>query len=204
MIVLGLTFDHKLHWDVLVEKILKEANSRTQAIRHIHQHLSINECLTVAHGLFFSKFYYCSSVWLTNSLSKTLFQRLTTASNSCLRAVLGYRIKDISTSALHSEARILTPYQRSFYDNAMVFWKVINYCEPESILLDLLIGFHHDQTKTFYLRQNNSQNIGKLSFENRLNDILCLLGDKWLDQSQVTVKRMLNEIIKRNVPAKCA
>ena len=54
------------------------------------------------------------------------------------------------------------------------------------------------------MRQNNSQNIGKLSVENRLNDILCLLGDKWLDQSQVTVKRMLNEIIKRNVPAKCA
>ncbi len=27
--VLGLTFDHKLHWDVQVEKILKEVNSRT-------------------------------------------------------------------------------------------------------------------------------------------------------------------------------
>jgi hypothetical protein len=69
--VLGLTFDHKLHWDVQVEKILKEANSRTQAIRHIHQHLSKNECLAVAHGLFFSKFYYCSSVWLTDMLSKS-------------------------------------------------------------------------------------------------------------------------------------
>jgi hypothetical protein len=40
--VLGLNFDYKLHWDVQVEKILKEANSRTQAIRHIHQHLSKN------------------------------------------------------------------------------------------------------------------------------------------------------------------
>jgi hypothetical protein len=77
--VLGLTFDHKLHWDVQVEKILKEANSRTQAIRHIHQHLSKNECLAVAHGFFFSKFYYCSSAML----SKSLLKRLTTASNSC-------------------------------------------------------------------------------------------------------------------------
>ncbi len=66
---LGLTFDHKFNWDVQVEKILKEANSRTQAIRHIHQHLSKNECLAVAHGLFFSKFYYCSSVFLTDMLS---------------------------------------------------------------------------------------------------------------------------------------
>ncbi len=37
--VLGLTFEFKLHWGVQLENILKEANSRTQAIRHIHQHL---------------------------------------------------------------------------------------------------------------------------------------------------------------------
>ena len=202
--VLGLTFDHKLHWDVQVEKILKEANSRTQAIRHIHQHLSKTECLAVAHGLFFSKFYYCSSVWLTDMLSKSLLKRLTTASNSCLRAALGYRIKDISTSNLHSEARILTPYQKSFYDNAMIFWRIINNCEPDCMYLDLLTqGSHHERTQTFHLRQNHNGNIGKLAFENRLNNILCLLGDKWLDQSQVTVKKFLYDTIKQKVSAKC-
>ena len=43
--VLGLTFDHKLHWGVHIEKILKEANSRTQAIRHVREHISTSECL---------------------------------------------------------------------------------------------------------------------------------------------------------------
>ena len=38
--VLGLIFDHKMSWDAHVEKLLKEANSRTQAVRHIHPHLT--------------------------------------------------------------------------------------------------------------------------------------------------------------------
>jgi hypothetical protein len=137
-------------------------------------------------------------------LPKTLLQRLTTASNSVLRATFGYRVKDISTDALHSKARLLTPYQKSFKDKAMVFWRVVNSCEPENLFLELLNqGIHHERNKTFYLKQNNIGKIGRLSFENRLNNILGLLGDKWLDQSQTTVKKMLNDIIKENIPAKC-
>jgi hypothetical protein len=153
---LGLTFDHALQRGPQVENILKEANSRTQAIRHIHQHLTTNKCLSVAHGLFFNKFYYCSRVWLTDMLPKKLLQRLTIASNSCLRAALGYKIKDISTSLLHTKANVLTPFQRSFYDKAMIFWKIINNCGPECLFLDLLTqGFYHECQKTFYLKQNN-------------------------------------------------
>ncbi len=63
-------------------------------------------------------------------------------------------------------------------------------------------GFHHERQKTFYLKQNNIAEIGRFSFENRLNNILCLLGDNWLDLSQVSVKRMLNDIILQNIPAK--
>ncbi len=51
--VVGLIFDHKMSWDVHVEKLLREANSRTQAVRHIHPHLTkAIACLNVAHGLF--------------------------------------------------------------------------------------------------------------------------------------------------------
>jgi hypothetical protein len=163
---------------------------------------------------FFSMFYYCSSVWLTDMLPKKPLQRLTTASNSSLRAALGYKIKDISTSLLHTKANVLTPYQRSFYDKAMIFWKIIYNCEPECLFLDLFTqGFHYERQKTFYLKQNNigktfylKQNniglIGRFSFENRLNNALCLLGDNWLDLSQVYVKRMLEEIILQNIPVK--
>jgi hypothetical protein len=85
----------------------------------------------------------------------------------------------------------------------MIFWKIINNCEPECLFLDLLTqGFHHEPQKTFYLKQNNIAEIGRFSFENRLNNVLCLLGDNWLDLDQVSVKRMLNDIILQNIPAK--
>ena len=55
-------------------------------------------------------------------------------------------------------------------DKAMVFWRVINNCEPENLLLELLTqGVHDERNKTFYLQQNNNAKIGRWSFESRLN-----------------------------------
>ncbi len=61
-----------------------------------------------------------SCVWLTDMLSKSLMKRITSSSNACLRAVFGYQIKDISTSDLHKEANILTPFQKAYYDKAVM------------------------------------------------------------------------------------
>jgi len=202
--VLGLTFDHKLSWDIHIEKLLKEVNSRTQAIRHIQQHLTRKECLNVAHGLFFAKFYYCSGVWLTEMLSKSLLNRLTSASNSCLRATLGYRIKDISTCELHKGAGILTPYQRLFQDKAITFWKILNSCEPHELFMDLLTqGSVLDRNRSLYLRTYHHERIGKSVFANRLNDIVPFLGLEWLEQSEFTMKKTVKNFILETIPAKC-
>ena len=202
--VLGLIFDHKMSWDGHVEKLLREANSRTQAIRHIHPHLTKAECLSVAHGLFFSSLYYCSSVWLTDMLPKTLMKRVTTASCACLRAVFGYKIKDISTEDLHKEANILTPNQKSVYDKAVMFWRITNNCEPQELFMDLLLqGSHNMRQRTFFIQQSNREKVGKFSFANRLNDIIPLLSDVWLDENEKEMKKTLKTIILETVPAKC-
>ena len=60
-------------------------------------------------------------------------KRVTTASCACLRAVFGYKIKDISTEDLHKEANILTPNQKSVYDKAVMFWRITNNCEPQEL-----------------------------------------------------------------------
>jgi hypothetical protein len=70
--------------------------------------------------------------------------------------------------------------------------------------LDLLTqGSHHERTQTFHMRQNHNGHIGKLAFKNRLNNILRLLGDKWLDQCQVRVKKLLCDTIRQKIPAEC-
>lgn len=201
--VLGLTFDHKLKWGPQINNIIKDANRTTQAIRLLKMHLSKKECMAVAHGLFFSKFYYGSCVWLTNQLSKEQFQRLTTASNACLRAALGYKRREISTSDLHREAGMLTPYQRCYQDSALALWRIVNNCEPLYLYLGLLCrGYHHERSKTFYLQTDNVEKIGKQCFENRLNEAIYLLGDKWIDHRPELVKKELYEVISLKVPAK--
>ena len=202
--VLGLMFDHKMAWDIHVNKVLKEANSRTQAIRHIHPHLTKAECLNVAHGLFFSKLYYCSSVWLTDLLPRTLMKRVTSASSACIRAAFGYRIKDISTEDLHKEADILTPNQKSVYDKAVMFWRIINNCEPQELFVDLVLqGSHNKRQQNFFIQQSNRERIGKFCFSNRLNDIVPLLNDVWLDESEKQMKKTLKTLVLETVPAKC-
>ena len=160
--------------------------------------------MNAAHGLFFSKLYYCSSVWLTDILSKSLMKRITSSSNACLRAVLGYRIKDISTSDLHEEANILTPFQKAYYDKAVMFWRIINNCEPRELFMDLLLqGAHNKRQGIFHLQQSNMERVGKFSFANRLNDIIPLLSDSWLDKSEKQMKKTLKDKILEIVPAKC-
>jgi len=48
--VLGMIFDYKMSWYLHIEKLLKEVNSRTQAIRHIQPHLTKAECMNAAHA----------------------------------------------------------------------------------------------------------------------------------------------------------
>jgi hypothetical protein len=63
-------------------------------------------------------------------------------------------------------------------------------------------GVNHERNKTFYLQQNYNAKIGSWSFKNRLNNILSLLGNKWLDHNQTSVKKVLRNIIKEDIPVK--
>jgi hypothetical protein len=131
-------------------------------------------------------------------------KRITSSSNACLRAVLGYRIKDISTSDLHEEANILTPFHKAYYDKALMFWRIINNCEPRELFMDLLLqGAHNKRQGIFHLQQSNMERVGKFSFANRLNDIIPLLSDSWLDMSEKQMKKKLKDKILEIVPAKC-
>jgi hypothetical protein len=201
--VLGLLFDHKMSWEAHIDKVLKEANSRTQAIRHVSKHLSKSENLNIAHGLFFSAFYYGSCVWLTDTLTKSQMNRLTVASNTCLRAAFGYKIQDISTEDLHKEANMLTPHQRSYQDKIILFWRIINSCKPYDLFMDLITqGQHLNRLSRFHMQLVATSKAGTFSFANRLNDSLSMMGDTFLDMTEFSMKKTIRNIISSNVPAK--
>ena len=86
-------------------------------------------------------------------------KRTTSSSNYSPRLVFGYKIKDISTVDLHKEADILTPYQKSFYDKAVMFWRIINNCEPLELYMDLLIQGSHIRRQARWKWVPNEKNI---------------------------------------------
>ena len=86
----------------------------------------------------------------------------------------------------------------------MVFWRIVNNCEPQELFLDLLLqGSHNKRQQTFFIQQSNREKVGKFSFANRLNDIVPLLSDAWLNESEKQMKKTLKTLILETVPAKC-
>jgi hypothetical protein len=66
----------------------------------------------------------------------------------------------LPTSDLHKEADILTPFQKAYCDKAVMFWRIINNCEPQELLIDLLLqGYHNKWQKIFHLQQSISTKI---------------------------------------------
>ena len=55
----------------------------------------------------------------------------------------------------------------------------------------------------FNKRPCDLERVGKFSFTNRLNDIIPLLSDRWLDESEKQMKKTLKTKILEIVPAKC-
>ncbi len=85
-----------------------------------------------------------------------------------------------------------------------MFWRIINNCEPQELLMGLLLqGYHNKRQNIFHLQQSNMERGGKFSFTNRLNDIIPLLSDRWLDESEKQMKKTLKTKILDIFPAKC-
>jgi len=56
---------------------------------------------------------------------------------------------------------------------------------------------------TFFIQQTNREKVGKVCFANRLNDIVPLLSDAWLNESERQMKKTLKTLILETVPARC-
>jgi hypothetical protein len=118
--------------------------------------------------------------------------------------VFGYQIKDISTSDLHEESDILTPFQKANYNKAVMFWRILNNYKPQELFMDLLLqGAHNKRQGIFHLQQSNMETVGKISFANRLNDIIHIQSDSWLDKGETQMKKTFKDKILGIVPAKC-
>jgi hypothetical protein len=85
-----------------------------------------------------------------------------------------------------------------------MFWRITNNCEPQELLMNLLLqGSHNKQHRIFFIQQSNREKVGKFSFANRLNDIIPLLSDVWLDENEKQMKKTLKTMILETLPVKC-
>jgi hypothetical protein len=64
-------------------------------------------------------------------------------------------------------------------------------------------GSHNKWQQTFFIQKSNREKVGKFSFANRLNDIVSLLSDAWLNESEKQMKKTLKTLILETVTAKC-
>jgi hypothetical protein len=66
-----------------------------------------------------------------------------------------------------------------------------------------LQGSHNKQQQAYFNPAINTEKIGKFSFANILDDIVPVLSDVWLDESEKQMKKTMKTIILETGPTKC-
>ncbi len=94
--------------------------------------------------------------------------------------------------------RTFTSKQRSWQqtrnDKDVMFWRITNNCQSQVLFLDLpLCRFHNKRQKIFHFQQSNRERVETFSFSNRFDDIIPLLGDKWLNENDPNIKMIFLE-----------
>jgi hypothetical protein len=155
------------------------------------------------HTVYSSVSCIIAAVYGPPILSKSLMKRITSSSNACLRAVFGYRIKDISTSDLHEEADILTPFQKTYYNKEVTVSG--GSSTPVNLRNSSWICFFRELTTSDMEYSTFSSQTWKES-ESLVLPIdtmtLSLLSDSWLDEREKlkkTLKTKMLEIFQQNV-----
>jgi len=69
IVVLGVILDQTLSWEDHIANLFKSLSKINSAFCIFKKYFTTQELISLATSLYYSKMYYCSSIWLTESLS---------------------------------------------------------------------------------------------------------------------------------------
>lgn len=184
--VLGITFNHNLHWTTHVEKTVKKAASIINRVRFIRRSLTEEQTLKVMTSYLYSTMYYGSPVWLGATSRSDDWKLMNRAHYQALRVILRDYRREQPRKELDFRCKRATPRQWSYYSVANITASILRDGEP-SLLFDLIRGNsatsgRQPSRPTFF--DTSRKKIGRQSIQNRIGDVFKRVKSDWLEKGK--------------------
>jgi len=130
---LGITFQSNLKWNTHVNETILKASRRLSMIKKITKSFTKEQFLKFATSQIFSQVYYASQVWLNETLTSDLWQKLKALHYRVLRATQRDFKRKIPKATLDRVCKRATPKMWSSYSTASLVIKILRDCSPINI-----------------------------------------------------------------------
>jgi len=180
MKVLGVQFDSNLTWDSHINKTINRTTQKIKMIRHLRRWISKDEALKIVTSHYFGQTYYCSPVWMHDTLSYENWKRLRSQHYRALRAAIGDQKRTRPRQELDQLCKRATPRQWSYYISSKMAAKL--YTSSDTRLAHDLraAAYVNDRTpKRATFRDTSRLKIGRQQFKNRLQHMSMIKSD-WI------------------------
>ena len=168
--ILGVLFDSKLNWRPQVDECIGNCRRVLHGINLIKSYFTPDERLHLVNSFFYSKLYYCATVWLNQMSDSKSVQKLKNVSASALRLVSGDEFSFFSFDELHCMFNRATPVQWSLYQHAVTLFGIYNNQKPEGLWLELCDKINiSNRTSKITIQSDAKKRVGLNKFCNRLN-----------------------------------
>jgi len=169
---LGVTFDHRLRWDIHVDNVCNRVRGLLCGLRILRRKVTEKQAVCLVTAQVFSVLYYACTVWLTSHLNRTVFKKVESIHLRSLRvAMMDYK-QQISRELLTASLQRMDPGTWCRFAACSLAMKVklsgnpVNLCNSmfaNSFTQQRKIGqlFSYDNSKTLLGRGATRNWIGK-------------------------------------------
>jgi len=183
MKALGVLFDQNLNWKEHIEHNIKSSVWKLAVLKRIRPKFTTDQFLQILTSQFFSKFYYCSQIWLTSATTGKLWTMLNSLHYRAIRiAVCDYKTR-INREKLDFISSRASPKQWSKYAVANSVIKILRDKLPINLHGTLVETLYEERRKPGFGRfyDNSRGKIGKQKLGNNIQFMMAI-SEPWLDK----------------------
>jgi len=147
----GFQIDTKLNHHDHIDNLLAKVRLRLFMFRRIASTAGLRARLMYGHGLVFSCFLYCISLY--GSSDKSYLRKVSSLYNKCIRKIAGPEYRNKNTAEISAALNIFSFEQARQYFDIVTFHKIVNTQQPVHL---------HQQIQFDYQRETRGTSNGQL------------------------------------------
>jgi len=178
--VLGIWLDHKLKWNLHIDKVVERTTKTLNGIKIIKRKFTKKQLQAIITSQVFGVLYYGAACWLTKSLSSINYKKLNKIHYAACRLIVGDWRKVWNKELLNKTTNRLPPRLWCNYNAANFTIKCIRDNKPSTLSKELETNlYHNDRHLNPKLMDKSRKKIGLQCIYNWAGSALDKINFRW-------------------------